>query len=255
MRRGAAYSIAIGLLAWLLLFVGCGDGGNDGATDGSGDGAGNAGGTVRLDAGDTGGSKSGDGGVDTATLPNLDGGSASDVSVSQDLSWLVDTGRSTIDSGSNGVDGVAVTLQEWTGWLIDADCVGSNPHTHTQNCNLMPTCIASGEGLYVYAPGKAFDTYAEVDWLPFDLSSQAIAKQINLVLSRPEDPELFLTKYSNYIPTIKVTGSLVTSDFPGLVEYGDWTQAVHIHSIAFYYIDGVSRYQVTSPENVALTQD
>jgi hypothetical protein len=253
MKRGAAYSITITLLAWPLMFVGCGDGGNDKVNGGGGTGG--VGGTVKLDADETVGSKSGDGGVDTATLPNRDGGSASDVSVTPDLFWPIDTGRLAIDGGGTGVDGGAATLQEWIGWLIDADCVGSNPHTHTQNCNLMPTCIASGEGLYVYAVDKTFDTYAEVDWLPFDLSSQAIAKQINLVLSRPEDPELFLTKYSNYIPTIKVTGSLVTSDFPGLVEYGDWTQAVHIHSIAFYYIDGVSRYQVTSPENVVLTQD
>jgi hypothetical protein len=255
--------MAIALLAWPLLVVDCGGGGSDAATGGSSGSAGGAGGTVKPDTGNTGGAQSDIGGVDSApitgldTTPtsSLDSAAVTDASVGPDLAWPIETGRPTLDGGSGGVDGGAATLLEWTGWLIDADCVGANPYNHTQNCNLMPTCIASGEGLYVYVAGKVFGSYAEADWLPFDKASQAVAKQINLVLSSPEDPELFLTKYANYIPTIKVTGSLVTSDYPGLAEFGSWPQAIHIRSIEFYGIAGVSRYEVSWPENTVLTQD
>jgi hypothetical protein len=48
----------------------------------------------------------------------------------------------------------ASETQEWTGWLIDLDCVGANPKTHTQNCNLMTECIASGLGIYAYTADK-----------------------------------------------------------------------------------------------------
>lgn len=146
--------------------------------------------------------------------------------------------------------------QSWTGWLIDADCVGANPKTHTQNCNLMPTCIDSGEGIYVYTAGKAFNTYDASSWIPFDASSQELARQLNLSLSDPSNHEKYLSKYSNRIPTIKVTGYKVASGFyPGITDYiGDYSEAIHITSIEFYYIDSVSNYQVTSPENVVLNE-
>jgi hypothetical protein len=147
------------------------------------------------------------------------------------------------------------TTQEWIGWLIDTDCVGANPKTHTQNCNLMPECIASGEGIYVYAEGKAFNTYKASDWLPFDKASQNLAKQLNLVLSDQNNSESYLIKYPNRIPTIKVTGYLVNTGLsPVLADYGDWTTGIHITSIQFYYINGVSNYEVTAPENVVLTE-
>jgi hypothetical protein len=49
-----------------------------------------------------------------------------------------------------------------------------------------------------------------------------------------------------------VTGYLTASNYPGLSDYGDWTEAIHIQSIQFYYISGVSNYQVTSPEDEVL---
>lgn len=149
----------------------------------------------------------------------------------------------------------ASVAQEWVGWLIDLDCVGANPKTHTQGCNLMPTCIASGEGIYVYTAGKAYNSYGSSDWIPFDEASQNIAKELNHKLSDPNDPEAYLSKYPNKIPTIKVKGYLVTSGLPQTVtggEYGNFPNGIHITSIEFYYIENVSNYQVTDPENVVL---
>ena len=156
--------------------------------------------------------------------------------------------------GSSGTGGsTSPATQDWTGWLIDTDCVGANPKTHTQNCNLMPTCIASGEGIDVYTVGKSYSSYSTSAWIPFDSASQEVADQLNWILSNPNDIKSYLTKYPNKIPTIKVTGYLTASDYPGLSEYGAWTEAIHIKSIQFYYIDGVSNYQVTSPEDQVLT--
>lgn len=152
--------------------------------------------------------------------------------------------------------------QEWVGWLIDTDCVGSNPYTHTQNCNLMPTCIASGFGIYVYAPNKPYDTYQVVDWIPFDNASQSLARQIDWVLSEPSAHESHLSTYPNRIPTIRVIGhrvaveNIVSINDEGLVlaDYGNWSEAIHVHSIEFFYIDGVSAYQVQGAENVVLKE-
>ncbi|MDP4182224.1 MAG: hypothetical protein Q8942_14190, partial [Bacillota bacterium] len=149
----------------------------------------------------------------------------------------------------------ASATQEWIGWLIDTDCVGANPKTHTQNCNLMPDCIASGEGIYVYTDGKAYNTYGSSDWLPFDEASQNLAKQLNSILSDPNNSGSYLTKYPNRIPTIKVTGYPVTSGLPKSVtggDYGVYTTGIHITSIEFYYINSVSNYEVTLPQNVVL---
>jgi hypothetical protein len=140
----------------------------------------------------------------------------------------------------------APPTQTWTGWLIDYDCVGANPKTHTQNCNLMPTCITSGLGIQINngsTPG---------DWFPFDAASQALANQLNLILSDPADHEKYLTKYPNQIPTIRVNGYTATTGLPSGIT--DYTTGIHITSIEFYYISGVSNYEVTSPENVVLTE-
>lgn len=146
----------------------------------------------------------------------------------------------------------ASETKSWIGWLIDYDCVGANPSTHTQKCNLMPDCIKSGEGIYVYTEGKAFNKYNSSDWIPFDASSQELAKRLNLVLSDPSDKEKSLSKYVDKIPTIKVNGYTVTSGFyEGITDY---SEAIHITSIEFYYINSVSNYQVTSPENVVLNE-
>ncbi len=139
-----------------------------------------------------------------------------------------------------------------TGWLIDYDCVGANPYTHTQDCNLMPSCIASGEGIYVYTAGKAYNTYGASDWIPFDQASQALAAQLDRILSEPDNPKSHLGKYPNRIPTIKVNGYTVTSGLPSNIT--DYTAGIHITSIEFHYIPGVSNYEVTEPENVVLSQ-
>lgn len=118
----------------------------------------------------------------------------------------------------------------------------------------MPMCIDTGLGIYVYSAEKANDTYAGADWIPFDNASQALALRLDRVLSEPDDAKSHLTKYANRIPTIKVTGNLVASDYRGLSDYGDWSQAIHIHSIEFHYINGVSNYEVVAPENVVLTE-
>ncbi len=126
----------------------------------------------------------------------------------------------------------------WTGWLIDYDCVGANPKTHTQDCNLMPTCIASGFGIQV-----AGDDGAPGSWIPFDSTGQSLANQLNLKLSDPDDPEKHLAAYPNLIPTIRVTGYLVTTGLPSNIT--DYPAGIHISSIEFYYIEGVSAYRVT----------
>lgn len=147
--------------------------------------------------------------------------------------------------------------QTWTGWLLDYDCVGANPTTHTQSCNLMPSCIASGEGILVYTPGKKNNTYTLDNWLPFDLSSQYLAKQLDLILSDPNDHMSYLTKYPNLIPTIKVIGHLVNNITASDDKVPDASgtnivQGIHIDSISFEYIPGISKYIVTAPENITL---
>lgn len=147
--------------------------------------------------------------------------------------------------------------QTWTGWLLDYDCVGSNPATHTQSCNLMPSCIASGEGILVYTPGKSNNTYTLDNWLPFDLSSQELAKQLDQILSDPNDSMSYLTKYPDFIPTIKVIGHLVynitaSDDKVPDANGTSIVKGIHIDSISFEYIPGISKYVVTSPENVTL---
>ncbi len=143
--------------------------------------------------------------------------------------------------------------QDWTGWLIDYDCAGANPNTHTQNCNLMPSCIESGEGIYVYTSGKAYSTYGAADWIPFDQESQTLAAQLNQILSDPNNHRAYLSKYLNKIPTIKVTGYTVTTGLPDNIT--DYAAGIHITSIEFYYISGVSNYEVTAPENVVLHEN
>jgi hypothetical protein len=143
------------------------------------------------------------------------------------------------DTGSDVKPGNSTTTKTWTGWLIDYDCVGANPKTHTQDCNLMPECIASGFGIQV-----ANDNGTAGSWIPFDSSSQSLAKQLNLQLSDPDDPEKHLDTYPNLIPTIKVTGYTVTTGLPSNIT--DYTTGIHISSIKFYYIEGVSAYQVTT---------
>jgi len=148
----------------------------------------------------------------------------------------------------------APNTQTWTGWFIDTDCVGANPNTHTQNCNLMPDCIKSGEGIYVYKQGKAYNTYNNSDFLPFDKSSQDLAVKLNQTLSDPNDHTKYLTKYANKIPTIQVTGYTVDSNIPDYAVEQGYKKAIHITSIKFYNISGVSSYEVTSPENVVLNE-
>lgn len=171
-------------------------------------------------------------------------------------------------SAANDGGGTAKNEQEWVGWLIDTDCVGANPVSHTQSCNLMPTCIDSGFGIYVLSPGKDYKSYAATDWIPFDISSQALAKQLNWVLSEPENKNAHLAKYVDKVPTIRVTGHLVPAEnivndpdwdndpktVVTLATMGDWAEAIHLHSIEFHNMRGVSNYEVSAPEEVMLTE-
>ena len=230
------------------------DGGIDGGAGTGGTGGAGTGGVVGTGGAGTGGAGTGDavgtGGAATGGAVGTGGdigtgGSATGGSVG--------SGGGLGSGGSTGTGGTtSPATQDWNGWLLDADCVGANPKTHTQFCNLMPTCIASGEGIVTYVAGKAYNSYSSEFWIPFDSASQEVADQLNWILSDPNDIESYLTKYPNRIPTIKVTGYLTSSDYPGLSDYGDWTQAIHIKSIQFYYVDGVSNYQVTSPEDQVL---
>lgn len=146
--------------------------------------------------------------------------------------------------------------QTWTGWFIDYDCVPSDPTTHWQSCNLMPSCISSGEGILVYTPGKNYNSYTLDNWLPFDLSSQNIAIKLNKILSDPKDPMSALSKYPDRIPTIKVIGHLVnvTASDEKVPDINGTkiVKGIHIDSILFYYVSGVSNYKVTAPENIQL---
>jgi hypothetical protein len=114
----------------------------------------------------------------------------------------------------------------------------------------MATCIDSGLGIYVYTSGKPYNQYGGEDWIPFDLESQELAAKLDRILSETGNSATHLGKYPNKIPTIKVNGYLVNGGLPSGIS--DYSKAIHIDSIQFYYIPNVSNYEVTTPENVTL---
>ena len=109
-------------------------------------------------------------------------------------------------------------IQTWKGWIMDTDCVGVNPLTHTTGCLKMSSCIASGLGVLVYNSGATYQNYI---FIPFDNESQSLG--VNLINSIPA------TQTNNV--TIQVTGTLNGS-------------VIDVSTIEFYSIPGISTWPV-----------
>ncbi|MBQ9519731.1 MAG: S-layer homology domain-containing protein, partial [Firmicutes bacterium] len=148
----------------------------------------------------------------------------------------VDTTENTADES----DKYSGEEKIWIGWLIDYDCVGADPSKHKQECNLMESCIESGEGILLTDTSSTNNAGV---WIPFDSESQKQAAGLNKSLAA-----------NKYIPTIRVTGHLVANDLAS--DAGKDTKypdAIHLSSIEAVYISDISNDELKAFENVSPT--
>ena len=146
-------------------------------------------------------------------------------------------------------------IETWTGWLIDGDCLGVNPLKHTRDCNLMDTCYASGLGVVLYVPGKAFNSYSsKEDYLVFDFNSRLVAK--SFIDKLPADWVNNTTiKVSGYIvENIPANADETNVPEPDSTKVDHYKKGIHITSIETCYIEGVSTNTLPSPNLVLQRQ-
>jgi uncharacterized protein len=146
-------------------------------------------------------------------------------------------------------------IESWTGWLIDGDCLGVNPLKHTRDCNLMDTCYASGLGIVIYVPGKAFNSYSsKEDYLVFDFNSRLAAR--TFIDKLPADWVNNTTiKVSGYIvENIPANADETNVPEPDSTKVDHHRKGIHLTSIETFYIEGVSTNKLPSPNLVLQKQ-
>lgn len=149
-------------------------------------------------------------------------------------------------------------IETWTGWIIDRDCIGVNPLKHTAACNLMgsedtppASCYASGLGILLYVPGKAYTAYNTFDQLfMFDESSRTVAK-----LFLESLPDSWVNNITISITGYQVNNIPVNTDetnFPETdpLKVDHYLKGIHINKIEAAYIDGVSTNILPEPNLV-----
>jgi hypothetical protein len=138
--------------------------------------------------------------------------------------YTSESADATKSASASGVD--STVAKEYTGWIIDTDCVGMDPLKHTRSCLQMPMCIESGMGLLIYdSKVKATD----YKFIQFDEASQRYG--VDLINNIP------VTETKNV--TIKVTATFV--DVVNATSKKNEKQ-LHINSISFTAIKGVSTF-------------
>ena len=154
---------------------------------------------------------------------------------------------------SSGAEGMH-EIKTWTGWVFDRDCVGIDPVRHTKACNLMGKCFDSGLGIFEYILGKAPDSYTALDtFLVFDGASKELAAEFLRTLPEEwrDNVTVTVTGYAvNNIPASTDELLIPETDSARISHY---LNGIHVTSIELAYIDGVSTYQLPSP-NIVMTQ-
>jgi hypothetical protein len=155
-------------------------------------------------------------------------------------------------------------VQNWTGWIVDRDCIGVDVIKHTKGCNLMgaektppDSCFGSGLGLVVYVKDKAVTEYKSnvyPDYLIFDGESREIAR--NFLNRLPSDWSKNLTvKVSGYkvsdIPANADETSVPETDSSKVAKH---LEGIHVVSIETTSIQGVSTNVLPVPSLVVTAE-